>query len=668
MVLFSAAEADRLREKCRKKPAVLNELREACGRVQAVGLQIPQTGIATWGHYFACPEDAARLDYDYANKSDFRCPRCGKIYRGEPYLGAWWRITNSVNCSAAFQAALLWLLEGEASHLDLSRRILCAYANNYPHYEEHGDIPYNKPGRMNSQIICEADCLETLAKAYDVIKAGLSPAERSHIERDLLIPGAELLIKNRTEQLHNHEVVVNAALGIIGLALERRDYTDFALNSPYGLIYQLEHGVLSDGMWFESTFGYHYFALIAFMNYEKMACGTPFSLLNRPEYRRMYRMPLRLLQPDYSLPRLGDGGSENMFRQLAGHYEFMYRVYGEGAFAGMLNKVYARFPRAGLEAFLYGSDDIEDADVPLKDYHDDEGSGLTVLRGSDRRQYLLFRHGHYGGEHDHYDKLSLHYACASGEVMPDLGTVAYGAPPHYDYFKNTFTHNTVCIDGQNQPPCNGHVSRFFRSEGVTVVECRADWRDPGPLPDSFILRQWDEEAYRGTVMDRTILFTDDYFLDAFRVRGAAGRRVDWIIHPKGKCAEAEKEKTPARLPDCKPAGYLKNARGFLSGECEKSIWQSRAGRLSVLSLCSIPAKVIYAEGPDNPMNGELTYFIRSAENAPDDLVFATIFRHDEGKGDIENEFIEIDGGCIRMRFCLNGVQHEHSFTVGEGHL
>ncbi len=665
MVLFSQAERNRLREKCKKDPRVLQELHSACAPVATQGPRIPQTGIATWGHYFACPNDAARFEYSYTSDHDFRCPCCGKRYSGEPYLGAWWRITNGVNCTVSYYAALLWLLSEETEYLDLSLRILNGYADHYSDYQEHGDIPYNRQGRMNSQIICDSECMGDLGKAYDIIKGKISAGERAHIENDLLIPGAELLKKNRTDQLHNHEVIVNAALGILGLALDREDYIDFALYSPYGLIYQLEHGVLEDGMWFESTFGYHYYALIAFMKYEKMACSTKYSLLNRPEYRRMYLFPLKLLQADYSLPRLGDSGSETMFRQLAWHYEFLYCVYGDREFAGILHKIYERCPRGGLEVFLYGSDEVKNASLELKDYHNGEGSGLTVLRGSGRKQYLLFRHGRYGGEHDHYDRLSLHYTVGDKEVMPDLGTVAYGAPPHYGYFKNTFTHNTVCINGQNQPPCNGHTVRYEQQGNATLVECFADWRDPGQLPDSFVIRQWDESAYCNVRMDRTVLFTDDYFLEAFRVRGASGRRADWIIHPKGHCPQADTVHGKAALPDCEPAKYFQNVRGYGSADGAVSTWESAAGCFSVYSRCLVPAGVIYAEAPDNPMDGSLTYLIRSVDNAPEDLVFAAVFRLSDRKADMTDVDIALSGGKVSVRFTLNGERKEHDFTVGE---
>ena len=665
MVQFAPEELASLKEKLRTRSHLLDGLRKRCDYLIEAGLRIPDRGVATWGHYFACPDDGAHLRYDYKSDRDYICPVCGKAFNGEPYYGAWWRITNSVNTGTAYCGALLWTLGGEDKYRLLSARILLEYAENYPNYEEHGDIPYNNKGRMNSQTLDEATSMDSLARAYDMLKDTLPPTERKLIEENLLVPGAELLIKNRTNQIHNHEVLIGSALGIIGLVLGRYDYVDHAVNSKYGLIYQLEHAVLDDWLWFEATFHYHFFALEAFMSYEKMALGTRYSLLGRPEYRQMYLMPLRLLQADYSLPRLGDGGSACIFAQLAGHYEFMYRVYGDREFAAMLNRIYEKHPRDMLGALLYGKETIEPAELELDDYHDSEGSGLTVMRGSDKTQYLLFRHGRYGGEHDHYDKLSLHYSVNGTQVMPDLGTVPYGSPKHYRYFKNTFTHNTVCINTQNQPPCNGETLRFEKHAGETLIECRADWTKPASTPDSYYIKQWDDEAYAGVRFERTVLFTDEFFLEAFRVRGARGRQVDWIIHPKGRCEEAAADKEALTLAGSPPTEYFRNARGWRTDKPVISAWINEEGRFSVCSVCSAPSVSIYAEAPDNPAENDLTYYIRRVPSAGDDVVFAALFRMGTERDELTLDEAVTDGGKVSIRFTLNGKTYRREYTVGE---
>lgn len=120
-------------------------------------------------------------------------------------------------------------------------------------------------------------------------------------------------MRNRSHQIHNHEVKIGATIGIIGAILNDEDYLTFAVNGPYGLQYQLEHALLPGGLWFEGSLHYHYYALEAFMGFEKFAHNSPFSLLDKPWYASMLSLPLTLLMPNMTLPKVNDcvNGQEN---------------------------------------------------------------------------------------------------------------------------------------------------------------------------------------------------------------------------------------------------------------------------------------------------------------------------------------------------------------------
>ena len=92
----------------------------------------------------------------------------------------------------------------------------------------------------------------------------LSHREKEKIRDGLLLPGAEFLMEHRHMQLHNHEVIINSAIAIIGLIFGKEELVKEAVYEKYGLLYQLEHGMLSNHMWFEGAFGYHFYALTSF--------------------------------------------------------------------------------------------------------------------------------------------------------------------------------------------------------------------------------------------------------------------------------------------------------------------------------------------------------------------------------------------------------------------
>lgn len=79
-------------------------------------------------------------------------------------------------------------------------------------------------------------------------------------------------------------------------------------------------------------------------------------------------------------------------------YEFAYGYYGDWEFAWVLNQTETLTGKDVVESFLYGKEIVPTTEnFKLKDYHNAEGSGLTVLRG-DNKRYLLFKHSPFGGK------------------------------------------------------------------------------------------------------------------------------------------------------------------------------------------------------------------------------------------------------------------------------
>ncbi len=668
MLQFTPYEAERLKKRAKEWPGALDDLKEKCAFFFQNGIKVPVGTKSTWVMFYECPKDSAKLVYDYAKEDEYVCPVCGGVYTGEPYAGAWWRYTVEKVVDHAWLCAVIWMLTGEEPYFAVAKEVLTRFADNYAGYELHGGIPYNNPGRISSQTLCEAMALRSLCMSYDILRDALPLQSREHIEKDLLAQSAQVLVEQRMNQIHNHEVIVDGALGMAGLLLDRQDFLAFAIESKYGLRYQLTHGVLADGLWFEGTLHYHYFTLYACMLFEKFAHGTPYSLRDMGVYEKMYRMPLNLLQPDFHTPCLGDGGNEGMFEELAEHYEYPYRIFQDAYMAQMLNTVYAHSRRGGIQAFLFGADVIESTSYPAQEnYHDENGSGFTVLRGPEGK-YLLFKHGKYGGEHDHYDKLGIHFMANGVCVADDLGTVGYGAPHHYAYFKNTFTHNTVCINGLNQPPADGRVVQYLHREDGVLVEAHADWCGKGPELDSLVINQWDMPSYEGVTMRRAILFGDDYFVEAFLIRGAKGRVVDWVIHPQGKAELPGEEYRPAevRIGGSVPQSFLHGARSFVPQHVTETRWYQESGTFRLFSALNRPGEMIYAEGPNNPPSKDISYAVYRTVPKDADVVFMHVFAFGKAGEKITRVVLQEEApGEILAEVTLGEEKCVHRFTIGK---
>ncbi|WP_281889882.1 heparinase II/III family protein [Paenibacillus sp. YYML68] len=670
MIQFTELEVTGLRHKALRNGAIIDKLLDRVEPLLQHDLKVPVTALATWGLYYYCPIHSVPLEFTYAEGEQHRCSLCTDVHLGEPFDGGWWRHVNGLNADGCYDLALLWLLTGTETFRDKAEDILVQYARYYPSYEIHGGIPYNNPGKANSQTLCEAMWIRSLAMGYDIIKETLSEEQQLFIEKDLFTVCAEVLKTYRMDQIHNHEVLVGGGLGILGILLNRSDYVDYALHSKYGLVYQLEHGVLHDDFWFEGTFHYHFFALEAFMVYEKFARHTPYGLLQRPEYRKMLSMPIQLLQSDLSLPKVGDGVGNILNDHLPEFYEFAFAVYGDWEYAWLLDQYYQTHERNNIDAFLYGVENIpETPEYVLRDYHDNDASGFTVFRGSGQK-YLLIKHGKYGGEHDHYDKLGIHFSAFGDEIAPDLGTTGYGAPLHYDYYKNTATHNTVAIQGSNQPPANGRTVRYLQQHDYKLIEVEAVWDGSFSGIDSLTRVEWEESIYAGIQMRRLIIWHDKYFVEAFLVKNAGGQTVDWILHSRGE-RMVESNVTPSEelqaLDTRKPLTYIQQLQRHKPNGTWHTRWSCSRCTLSLFSFCSKENTLIYGKGPDNPSVNELSYLFNRVESANDVLYVNVVEAYEGHRPYIVGATIETkDDRQVKVVLtCEDGEVKEHLFEIGE---
>src|SRR5690606_36624955 len=108
---FTAEQLFAARQKV--TPAILAGLIEGNRDVINNDTLVPETGCATWNHYFFCPEHSVRLLWNRHSPNKHRCPVDGAVFTGEPYYGAWWRWLNGLNAKATYELSLLWLLTGE---------------------------------------------------------------------------------------------------------------------------------------------------------------------------------------------------------------------------------------------------------------------------------------------------------------------------------------------------------------------------------------------------------------------------------------------------------------------------------------------------------------------------------------------------------------------------
>jgi Heparinase II/III-like protein/Alginate lyase len=483
-------------------------------------------------HDYFCPEHGRQLSFSPASPTEHRCVEDGTILRGARYDAAWrWFVNNRLS-EAAQQLALLWRLEGKEQHLRRVSEILNDYARHYAAYQTF-DREGRNPGIATYTTLDESVWILPLGWAFDMVRENLSSTESDAIAEKLLVPAAEHLVRRHYQAIHNFACWHNAAVGTLGLILDRTDLIDFAIRGEFGFEAQLRDGLLNDGLWFEGSFSYHFYTLSAFLALAKAARYRSGENLDRQTaLRAMLRAPIECAYPDGSLPATNDCW---YFTSLAGEvchgvppaasfYEVGYAWYGDPLFAHILNLNYQQHARDNLDALLYGTEALPPVQSSPRLSVNLPQSGYAILRPSNEAegpgegQYLFLKYGPHGGVHGHPDKLNLLlYACGQ-RLSPDLGTTGYGFDLCETWHRQTICHNTVTIDGCSQPPATGELKAF---------------RSGGPIEMADARVAWNSESYEGVVMRRALLARSHYFLDVFWVECGKVRQIDWTYHNPG---------------------------------------------------------------------------------------------------------------------------------------
>jgi len=535
-LLVAKAEIPRILQKAREQPwakDALAKLIQGADRWRRKLLSIPDRG-GQWSHWYACQSDGARLRPK--GPTEHVCPKCGAVYKGEPYDSVPVTGVHSDLAKAAQQLGLAYALTQDKTYADKAFEILLGYADryqNYPLHDRNGGQA-RSAGRVLSQTLEEAIWLIPICCAYDCIydSGSLGEAQRRKIETQLIRPAVEVIRRNKSG-LSNWQSWHNAGLGAAALCLRDQALLEEVLNGPDGFQFQMANSVTADGFWYEGSWGYHFYALSAHVHLAEMAARAGIDLWQNPRLKSLFDAPLRFMMPNGRLPAFHDAHETSPFQPRL--YESALAHWGDANYAWVLAK-----GRDAQAALLYGRPTIPEVDAPKVESVNFTSAGFAVLRSGQRPESLYFAldYGPHGGGHGHPDKLSFVFYGLGRVLAPDPGCVAYGLKVHRGWYKQTVAHNTIAVDQASQEPCTGRCVFFARSPRWQAVRAAAD------------------EAYQGVQMTRLAVLAEDYVVLIDELAGRERRAYDWIYHNYGRLQlDAELKLADQAEPLGNDAGY-----------------------------------------------------------------------------------------------------------------
>ncbi len=528
---------------------------------------------------YVCPDCKEVLQT--LSPTQHQCPKCKKIYSGLPYDARSYGGEHMALADGARNLGLSWLFFGKREYAEKARDILLGYADRYASYPLL-DIRGGQAAsgaRIFDQTLNEAIWLIDIAWAYDlVLGAGVAtPEQQAHIENDLLRASVATIKRWRAGK-SNWQSWHNAGIMAAALTLHDDKLVDEALNDPEcGYYFQMKNSILSDGAWWEGSWSYQSYSLDALLKTAEAARHSGIDLYT-PDLKKCLEAPLLVLMPNGHTPPVHDavegGVSPAVYEVAAARYD-----------DPMFQDVLAEKGRSGFNALLYGMENPKKHATALTSTIM-PGLGMAILRNGD--QYVSLDYGPHGGGHGHRDKLSVVYY-TQGQVFgvdPGRGW-PYTLPIHQEWYKLTLSHNTVIVDEQPQPECEGSLeSTSFAGEYHTAI-AKAD------------------TCYEGVRMKRTVVLGKDWMLDVYDVESDAEHTYDWVWHARGEFSSQLTVQPFDLKASHMSYSYLSDVRKGDGASDWKADWTLPGGKVYGLFKGSPGRTALLCNAPDNPKTDTL---------------------------------------------------------------
>ena len=482
----------------------------------------PRGGVAA--HYYANPKTGGHLkagkqigpwEWEHVDS------KTGEVFRGDSsahetdHDGVKIGHLHSAWARDAQTLGLVYQVTGDERYAAKAREILLAYAAKYLSYPRtrHGQPKTHGIGRATAHYLTESTWLIAMAQAADMIWDQLALAERRMLAEKVFYPALRDSIDPVRCYVHNIQCWKNSALGLVGLLYDDAEWIHKALHDgAEGYWQQIEQGILPGGVWYEGSWGYHFYTMSAMVPLTEACrhCGID---LYGDGLKEMYLAPTRFVMPDMRLPNFNDSGIMN-FGKMGNRYELAAARWDDSAFRAMI----ARTDRSTREALLYGveaADQESDLAAVSANY---EGAGYAILARGEGKDatWLCLKYSPSSQYHGHPDRLGFILYARGDIVAPDAGSLSYGLALHREWYKTTLAHSTLMVDGTSQDKARGTCLGFGAENGVDYVVLDAG----DAIPHVRFVRT------AALIDENLIVFID-------QVRCAGERLLDFAYHQAG---------------------------------------------------------------------------------------------------------------------------------------
>ncbi|RYY85293.1 MAG: heparinase [Chitinophagaceae bacterium] len=555
---------------------------------------------------------------------------------------------HKANYQLLFNAGLLYQMTGDKRYLALARGIFLKYAAMNPTLPKHPQATSSSPGRIFWQALNDANWLVYAGMAYDLVRDGLSAADRRSIEQGAFKPEVDFMtqdLKSWFNLIHNHGVWACAGVGIVGIATDNKEYVDMALygtnkDGKSGFLAQLDGLFSPDGYYTEGPYYVRYAILPYYLFANALHKAQPSLKIFQ------YRDAILRKALDAGLQQTNTNGvflpindalkdKDYTSNELVTAIAIARDVYGpQPGFRTVAQKQGRVLLHRG-GALLAGevATGKPEAFYPYRPVEYNDGAkgnegGISLMRIGSGKELttVVFKYASHGLSHGHYDQLGISLFDRGSEILQDYGSVRFIGveqkwggrylPENKTFAAQTIAHSTLVLDESSQ--FNGKEDSAERYHSERLYSDLTQ-------PNLQVVSAGDEHAYPGTRLRRSLYLLAlpegrRILVDLFAARSDSAHQYDLPYQYNGQLIQTSyKYKAPGN--QLKPLGakngyqfYWKEAEAQLKDTLAQFTFLNNKTFYSVSTLVPDSATILLARsGASDPsfnLRREPAYIIR----------------------------------------------------------
>lgn len=529
--------------------------------------------MSGWIHDYYCDKDGSELIFDLNNNKYFECPICDFKYTDEKRKRAWitkyrYKIFKLLeNCSKVYlenkNEEILTYIEDALNYYSLNYDKFAIHNKNGEVFDTFNNS--NRCGRITAQGLNEAMIIIQVINCINNINLYLDNNTKENVFNLLFFQVYELL-KPQIDKIHNICCYEICAIAMMGIISNNKKMLEFAFNSPYSFYNQLDKGITKDYFWFEGSFHYHFFVLKPILELLRLAKVSHFNIPEK--YYNIGRMMLtqgfKCSFNDCSLPSPNDGWPNRHLSDYIEVYNLGNELFND-EFSNLKELITTKINKIGTIHFIE--------------------TGFSLLKNEYWDIFIKYKDNNIN--HAHPDKLNIEIKNGSSFLTHDLSTSGYGSNISKYFYKKSYSHNTIIIDGKNQNlECDTTIA--FYNDNMIDIRIK--------------------NIYDNVDISRKIQLLSKKLIDETKI-DYCNKNVDYFFHCDANLM------TKLDFNDIelfKEYPYLKNIRE-VNFKNDDIILEWNLGNKVIISKIDLRNKKLYiCDSPDNPnIKNRTTLIIRS---------------------------------------------------------